>query len=180
MIGDLEPDFIVIKFQHNRADYIKGLRFYLLKSKTINLLRLPLIGLMVAAVVVVSWLMGRLSLINSAVLVFAGVVILVDAVRYLRLPGQLFDGTPDLHDGVTYRFSREDFTRQDDSSAATFDWNLSELWCTNTFYYMIFSDGEYRLLPRVGFASEEDCHTFEMIAMDANPQMLVRRFELKG
>lgn len=169
------PDRLVrVRFRLDRAEYVRGVRYYLRKSYLVSWVQLVIVLAVLGAVLGLTWAMGRLNFLNTLILVLLLLVSGYGGFLYLLQPGRYYDRHPELGKEVTYVFSREDLSRQDDKAAAIYDWNVKKLWRGRAFYYLFTGEEGYTMLPYRAFQSESDRETFEELVVDANRDLKVR------
>ena len=171
-----QPEEISASFQLSKAEYVRGVRFYLRKSHLVSWVQLAVMLVALAGVAVTARLMERMSFLNTLVLVLVVMVTCYGGYLYGRKPGQIFKRDPSLGRSVSFLFTQEDITRQNEQEAAILDWSAQKLWRGKEFYYLFDREGGYTMLPLRGFRSEEDRLRFEMLAQAACPGMRFRRF----
>lgn len=169
-------DEVRISFQLSRAEYVRGVRFYLRKSHLVSWVQILVLVLALACAILMTRIMERLTFLNTLIFVLVAMVTAYGAYLYLVKPGHIFDRNPTLSGSVTLLFTREDVTRQDEQTAAILDWRIHKLWRGEEFYYLFDEEGGYALLPLRAFESEEYREYFERLALDACPNMKFRKF----
>ena len=170
------PEQIHIEFQLERREYVQAVRFFLRRRHVVSWVQGLVLLFALAAVAVLTWMIGHLNFINTLVLVLAAMAALYGAYLYLIKPGLLFDRDPALHERVSFLFSREDVARQDSRSAAILDWDVQELWRGAGFYFLFDGEGSYTLLPLRAFQSQKDTEHFEEMVQDACPGAKIKRY----
>lgn len=169
-----EPELVRVTFQYERAEYIRGVQFYLRKSYLVSWVQVLVVVLALAAVAAITVVLHRMTFFNTFVLVLLVLVSGYGAFLYFIQPGHVFDKNPDLAQKMTYVFSPEDITRQDDEAGIIFDWDIQKLWKSRGFYYLFTAKYGYIMIPRRAFWSEQDQERFEALAQAANEGLKVK------
>ena len=165
-----------IEFQLERKEYIRAVRFFLRKRHLVSWIQGLVLVLALAAVAVLTWMIGHLNFLNTLLLVLAAMALLYMGYLYLWKPGRLFDRDPALREPVTFLFSREDVARQDGRSAAILEWDVKELWRGTGLYFLFDGAGNYTLLPLRAFRGPEELERFEALVGQACPDAKIRLY----
>ena len=171
------PEEVRASFSLSRAEYIRAVRYYLRKSHLVSWVQIVVILLALAASIVMSVLMERMSFLCTLLVVLAVMVAGYGIWLYFFQPGRLYDKNPELGRPVSFLFNREDMARQDEKTAVLLDWDLKKLWRGKEFYYLFRGDEGYLLLPKSAFRSEEECLHFEYLAQAACPKAKMKHFD---
>ena len=170
------PEEVSIEFQLERREYVRAVRFYLRKSHLVSWIQAAVILLALVAVVILSEIMGRLTFLNTLVLVLSLMAMIWEGWLYLFQPGRLFNRDESLRERVRFLFTQEDIARQDSHAAAILDWDIHKLWRSGEFYYLFDGKGSYTILPLRAFPDSEACERFERLAVERCPGVKIKRF----
>lgn len=169
-------ELVRAEFQYTRAEYVRGVQFYLRKSYLISWIQVLVVVLALAAAVAIAVMLHRMTFLNTFVLVLLVLVSGYGVFLYFIQPGRLFDKTPGLAQKMIYVFSPEDIARQDDEAGIIFDWNIKKLWKSKEFYYLFLAKDGYIMIPRRAFRSEQDQKRFEELAQVANADLVIKTY----
>ena len=84
------PEQVRIEFQLERKEYVRAVRFFLRKRHLVSWIQGLVLVLALAAVAVLTWMIGHLNFLNTLLLVLAAMALLYMGYLFLWEPGRLF------------------------------------------------------------------------------------------
>ncbi len=167
---------VYLRFQYDKTEYVRGMRFYLRKSYLVSWVQAVVLVLALVAVLGIMVYQGRPTFFSTFVLVLLVLVAGYGIYLYSIKPARLFRKDPRLAQPVNYCFSVEDIARQDEEAAALLDWDVKKLWRSREFYYLFNAAGGYTMLPRRAFWDEKDQERFEKLVLEVNPDTVFKTY----
>ena len=175
-----EEEQVRASFRLSREEYVRAVRWYLRRSHLVSWIQVLVLALALGASAGMTVLMGRMSFLNTLLLVASAMVALYGIWLYGLQPGRLYDRRPELAKPVSFLFTREDIARQDAETAVLLDWKLTKLWRGREFYYLFGEGDGYWILPLRAFQGEEERRHFEALALAACPELKFRAWPRRG
>lgn len=165
-----------IQFQLSRKEYVRGIRYYLRKSRRMGWIQVLVLILALAVVVSSAVILREFAFLNIMALIILISALIYGLYLYGWKPGRLFDRDSSLSLPVSFLFTREDIARQDEKTAVLLDWKVYKMWRGKEFYYLFGLEEGYTMLPLRAFDGEADRKIFEELVRVANPVAVFRTF----
>lgn len=170
------PVEVSISFKLSKKEYVRGVRYYLRKSRRMGWIQVLVLIVALAVVAASAVILREFSFLNLMALVVLFISMGYGVFLYGWKPGGLFEKNPSLSLPVTFLFTREDIARQDEKAAVLLDWKVRQLWKGKEFYYLFGLEDGYTMFPLRAFPGKEGQKSFEKLVLDSNPGVVFRIF----
>lgn len=158
-------DFVELTFKYTQSEYVKAEREYLIGSKTIRKFDAALVAILLP-LSAFYLLFSSFSIVSIVLLGVVLLALMVGCALYFYIPAYKFKQTSKYHEEYHLIFSKDSVKFKTPSIDSELKWDIySQLWESDTFYFLIQSPRVYSIIPKRAFGNQEEMQAFEEIVL---------------